>query len=640
MRRLTTPVALAAAALAFAPATAGAHSLVRVNGPELAYISADATSLNTLQARVSGGEYELRDPTVDGGSDPGSCRPGDISDDANGYIIQVFCRSAGIERARVDLGEREDSATIALPIPVTLLGGPGADRLTTGVPSDQISGGDGNDVVRAGGGADTIDGGAGVDALDGEAGDDLLRTADGLSDRVACGSGSDRVEADTVDEVAGDCESVSRTAVAPPPEAAGTGSDAVAPVVRAGAYTLQRLTRSGRVRVLATSSERGHVSASGFLQTRGANLPISSDRREVGAAGGGATLTVRLRGRSLREARRAIARRRPATVRLAVVGTDAAGNSAQARAPRIRLVGARASAGTAVRSVAVHPEPGDVDGDGVRDENDNCVNHRNGDQRDTDGDGAGDACDPDADGDGFYNDGREPQDNCAPITNPDQRVNPCTEDPDGDGIPTYRDNCFDVPNRDQRNYDLRFTYGDAQGDVCDPDDDGDGVFDDRDNCPLVENPDQTDADGDGLGYLCDADDTPRPAGPDPGGPGGGPGDSTAPGLKLALPRKLRLTAVEGGVPVRVSCSEGCAATVRLHAGRSLARRLRVRGNRMVAAGTAQVDRAATTYAFLRFPRAVKRRAWRMRSLRLTVRAEAVDRAGNRATAVRTVTLVR
>ncbi len=36
-----------------------------------------------------------------------------------------------------------------------------------------------------------------------------------------------------------------------------------------------------------------------------------------------------------------------------------------------------------------------------------------------------------------------------------------------------------------------------------PDSDGDGVFDDGDNCPLVSNPDQADADGDGMGDLCD-----------------------------------------------------------------------------------------------------------------------------------------
>jgi Ca2+-binding RTX toxin-like protein len=332
---------LAACALALLPAAAAAHSLVRVNGAELAYLSADATSLNTLTARVAGGDFELRDPTVDGGSDPGPCRPGDTSDDGNFWIVQVFCRSAGIERVRVDLGEREDSATVALPVPITLLGGPGADKLTAGPADDRVRGGDGNDRMSGSGGADVLDGGPGADAFDGGAGDDRLLSADGLAEKLTCGDGTDRVDADTADDVAADCESVSRSSVAPPPDADATGSDTVAPVVRAGASTLQRLTRSGRVRIAATSSERGFLSASGFLQTKGINLPIASDRRRVSVAGGGALLTVRLRGRSLREARRALARKRVVTVRLGVVGTDTAGNSASVRAPRIRLVRAR-----------------------------------------------------------------------------------------------------------------------------------------------------------------------------------------------------------------------------------------------------------------------------------------------------------
>jgi hypothetical protein len=90
----------------------------------------------------------------------------------------------------------------------------------------------------------------------------------------------------------------------------------------------------------------------------------------------------------------------------------------------------------------------------------------------------------------------------------------------------------------------------------------------------------------------------------------------------------------------VQCSEACAATVRLVADAGLARRLRLPRTRIAATGTAQVDREATTYAFVRFSRAVRRRASRQRTVRLTIRAEAVDRAGNRARVNRRVTLVR
>ena len=623
----------ALAVLLALPATAGAHSLVRVNGPELAYISADSTSLNTLSGRVSGADFELRDPTVDGGSDPGPCRPGDVTDDSNAYVVQVFCRRSGITRVRVDLGEREDSATLALPVPITLLGGPGADRLTAGPAADRVDGGDGNDRLRGGGGADTLDGGAGADEFDGGAGDDRMRSADGLAERVVCGAGEDRVEADQLDDVASDCEVVARSEVAPPPDSSSTGTDLVAPRVQAGAATVQRLSARGVVKLAATSSERGYLSASGQLVARGLALPVRSDRRPVSVAGGAADLTIKLRGRALKEARRTLARRKAVVLRMTVVASDAAGNTSQVKAPRIRMARPGAAA-----AGAAHPEPGDMDGDGVGDGVDNCPSTRNGDQRNTDGTEGGDACDPDMDGDGVYNDGRAPADNCPPIANADQSYDPCAEDPDGDGVPTYRDNCYDVHNPDQVNLDQNLQYSDPQGDACDPDDDGDGRFDDRDNCPRVENSDQTDADGDGLGYLCDADDTPKAS--SGGGPSGPAADTAAPRITLATGARQRLAAVEGGLIVRISCSEACAATVRLHAGRALAKRLRLRKGGVAAKGTAALERASWTYAFVRFPKAVKRRVWKRGATALTLRAEAVDRAGNTGRASRSVLLVR
>jgi hypothetical protein len=57
------------------------------------------------------------------------------------------------------------------------------------------------------------------------------------------------------------------------------------------------------------------------------------------------------------------------------------------------------------------------------------------------------------------------------------------DDSDDDGVPDGIDNCPDVPNDTQDNFD-----GDEQGDACDPDDDNDGVDDGADVCPAsVEN---------------------------------------------------------------------------------------------------------------------------------------------------------
>ena len=96
-----------------------------------------------------------------------------------------------------------------------------------------------------------------------------------------------------------------------------------------------------------------------------------------------------------------------------------------------------------------------------------------------------------------------------------------------------------------------------------------------------------------------------------------------------MARRLRLAAVEAGLVVPVSCSEACAVTATLTAPAKLAKRLRLGRGRIAARGSAQLERAARTFAFVRFPKAVKRRVWRMRSARFTLRVEVVDRAGTR-----------
>ena len=128
-----------------------------------------------------------------------------------------------------------------------------------------------------------------------------------------------------------------------------------------------------------------------------------------------------------------------------------------------------------LRASTVDTPPGDLDGDGVPDGDDNCPAIPNAGQEDADGDGIGDACDD------------TPGDN----------------DLDGDGVPDGDDNCPAIPNPDQAD-----TDGDGIGNVCDmpvEDDDGDGVPDADDNCPTVPNPGQEDTDGDGIGDACEVE---------------------------------------------------------------------------------------------------------------------------------------
>jgi hypothetical protein len=138
-----------------------------------------------------------------------------------------------------------------------------------------------------------------------------------------------------------------------------------------------------------------------------------------------------------------------------------------------------------------------------------------GDQRDTDGDGVGDACDGDLDGDSVGND----TDNCPIHPNPDQlntdennqwgadgfgdACDPdddgdavCDPDADGDLVLNPDDNCVFVFNPDQLESDT-VTFGDR----CDNSPYGDCTG--MDNCPTDYNPSQNDDDRDGVGNACD-----------------------------------------------------------------------------------------------------------------------------------------
>ncbi|HEU4968262.1 calcium-binding protein [Sphingomonas sp.] len=85
---------------------------------------------------------------------------------------------------------------------VEVLGGRGADQISSGLGNDRLSGGDDNDILNGGGGDDLLRGDAGDDTLDGQAGADTLEGGVGndiyilgASDTIVenAGEGTDKV---------------------------------------------------------------------------------------------------------------------------------------------------------------------------------------------------------------------------------------------------------------------------------------------------------------------------------------------------------------------------------------------------------------------------------------------------------------
>jgi len=110
---------------------------------------------------------------------------------------ELVCQAAAIGGFEVNAGGGDDSVSVAgnVPVPVTMRGGAGADRLTGGGGPDKLFGGPGNDHLSGRGGADVLYGGSGDDVLLGGSGNDVLRGGPG-QDTLIGGSGSNELQQD------------------------------------------------------------------------------------------------------------------------------------------------------------------------------------------------------------------------------------------------------------------------------------------------------------------------------------------------------------------------------------------------------------------------------------------------------------
>ena len=174
--------------------------------------------------------------------------------------------------------------------PDDLIGSAAGDHFLGLEADDKLSGLAGDDRLDGGEGADTIDGGAGSDSLDGGRGDDSLLARDGISDRVSCGEGIDRVVADDSDVIETACEFVER-----PTNPVGSS---------AALTSAAKIRKKGRVQELTVSGRIAGAPCQGQVRIRVSGMKPGSKTAPVRPD---CSYTIRLRGKVKRRARLKVA---------------------------------------------------------------------------------------------------------------------------------------------------------------------------------------------------------------------------------------------------------------------------------------------------------------------------------------------
>jgi Ca2+-binding RTX toxin-like protein len=153
---------LTAVPVTLADAEAGPVNLLISGGPE-------NSGLN-ISLSADGREYSILStvPLEVGG---------DLCSHPEERTNELACKASAIAGFEVNAGGGSDFVffTSDIPVPVTIRGGAGGDKLNGGGASDKIIGGPGDDSLIGRRGADWMLGGPGRDRLLGGAGDDMLR---------------------------------------------------------------------------------------------------------------------------------------------------------------------------------------------------------------------------------------------------------------------------------------------------------------------------------------------------------------------------------------------------------------------------------------------------------------------------------
>jgi Ca2+-binding RTX toxin-like protein len=169
---------------------AWAAPTVHATEPSLTVLFAGGSEADTITIRLSpdGRTYAIDSPVpLEVG--------GSVCWHPEGQANQLLCEAMAIGGFEVNAGGGDDSIVVAaaVPVPVTLRGGPGNDRLVGGLGSDKLVGGPGDDILIGNVGKDLLYGGPGndrliggpdYDVLRGEAGDDTLNGGPGRNQLI------------------------------------------------------------------------------------------------------------------------------------------------------------------------------------------------------------------------------------------------------------------------------------------------------------------------------------------------------------------------------------------------------------------------------------------------------------------------